>query len=171
MQRSVRFVTLILLVVPLLAACGSTGEEGITVENAWVRPAPMVGGNGGGFMVIKNTGAEDDALVSAEADFANVVEIHETYMIEEGEGMEDMGGQGEDEGMGESMEGMSEMMGMRPVSAIVVPAGGEIELKPGSYHVMFIDVQEVLEPDATVSITLNFESGKQMVIEAEVQAR
>ena len=166
MQRSARYITLILFMLPLLAACAGTAQEGLTVENAWVRPAPMVGGNGGGFMVIKNNGSEDDALVSAEADFANVVEIHETYMIEEGEGMEDMGG---DEG--EGMEGLSEMMGMRPVTSIAVPAGGEIELKPGSFHVMFIDVQEVLEPETTVSITLNFESGKQMVVEAVVQAR
>ena len=66
----------------------------------------------GGYMIIKNTGETADRLVSVSADFAGKSEIHEM-----------------------SMEG--DVMKMRPLAdGLEIPAGGEVVLKPGGYHVV-----------------------------------
>ena len=160
MKRS--WIVLLLVAVMGLTACGGQ-QEGIVVDDPWVRPSPMIAGNGAGYMVIENHTDSDDALVGAEADFADTVEIHETFSVEP----DDMEGMG-DEG---AAEDIPEMMGMRPVKTIAVPAGGEAALQPGGYHIMFIGVNEELEPGATVSVTLVFESGMRLDVEAEVRAQ
>jgi copper(I)-binding protein len=146
------------LALLVLTACGGGGEEGIVVEDAWARPSPMQAGNGAVYMVIRNTGAEDDALLAADTDVARTVEIHETFMME-AEGM----GEGDDE-----MDMAGEMMGMRPVQSIPVPAGGSATLEPGGLHVMLIEV-EPLEPGQMVNLTLTFEKAGTVVVEAEVR--
>lgn len=151
----------------------------ISVSGAWVRTPAMAGGNGAGYMIISNRTDSDDRLVAAEVDFANVVEIHETYMVEdEGEGMAmgggaegtpeggmDMGGEGEHEGME-----MGDVMGMRPVEGgLLIPAGQDAVLQRGGYHVMLIDVPQPPEVGSTVTITLIFESGLTLDVQAEVR--
>jgi copper(I)-binding protein len=131
----------------LLAGCGA--GEGITVDDAWVRPAPMPGGNGAGYMVIRNNGDDDDALVRADADFAEAVELHESMIMESDEG--------------------GEMAMMEPVSSIAVPAGDRAALEPGGYHVMLIGVEDSLEPGQMVTLSLTFENAGVVVVEAEVR--
>jgi copper(I)-binding protein len=144
-----------------LAACGGKPAEGITVQDAWVRPAPMVGGNGAAYMVITNGGTEDDALLGVSADFAERVEVHETFTTS----ADDMG---EDMGDMEGMEG-GEMMGMRPVESIAIPAGGSVSLEPGGYHVMLLGVQQMLDEGNTVNLTLTFQNAGQITVEAPVR--
>lgn len=141
-----------------LAACGGKPAEGITVQDAWVRPAPMVGGNGAAYMVITNGGAEDDALLGVSADFADRTEVHETFTTSADDTGEDMG----------DMEG-GEMMGMRPVESIAVPAGGSVTLEPGGYHVMLFGVQQVFDEGDTVTLTLTFQNAGQITVEAPVR--
>ena len=131
----------------LLAGCGA--RESIRVENAWVRPAPMPGGVGAAYMVIRNNGNDDDTLVLAEATFAEEVELHESMVMETEEG--------------------GEMAMMEPVSSIVVPAGDRAALEPGGYHIMLIGVEDTLEPGQTVTLTLTFENAGVVEIEAKVR--
>lgn len=150
-----------------LAACGGGAAEGITVQDAWVRPAPMVGGNGAAYMVIANGDAEDDTLIGASADFAERVEVHETFAAS----AEDMDADMDmDEGtdMGGDMEG-GDMMGMRPVERIVIPAGGSVALEPGGYHIMLFNVQEALAEGDSVTLTLTFEKAGEVTVEAPVR--
>ena len=98
---------LLVIASALLAGCGGGG---ISVKDAWVRNSPMMERAGAAYMVIENTGPAEDRLLSASADFAEKVELHET---------KDVGG----------------MMEMSPVEAIPVPANGSVELKPGGLHV------------------------------------
>lgn len=171
MKRVFLLMSLILVAVVALSACAAApaDEAGITVMDPWVRPAAMMGGNGAAFMTIINSTDADDRLVGAEADFANVVEVHESYMLEEGE-MGDMEGMGDgEEGEGGHMGGMSDVMGMRPVDGVDVPAGGEAVLQPGGYHVMLIDFNQELEVGSTATVTLIFESGTTLEVEAPVQ--
>jgi copper(I)-binding protein len=163
MKRS-PVVLLFGLVMLTLAACGG-GERGIVVEDAWVRPSPMEAGNGAVYMVIRNTGAEDDALLAADTDVAQTVEIHETYVME-AEGDAEMGDMGDN--MGDDMDMAGEMMGMRPVESVPVPAGGRVTLEPGGYHIMLINVEQ-LEPGQTIPITLTFEKAGTVEVEAEVR--
>ena len=73
-------------------------------------------GTGAVFMLLVNEGGEADRLVGGKTDVAKVVEIHETVM-----------------------EGDVMKMQMLP-DGLEVPARGEVLLKPGSYHVMLIDL-------------------------------
>ncbi len=136
-------------------------ESNIVIEDAWARPSPMgeMGGGmgegmqgtmaparGAAYMVIRNTGSEDDALIGASSDVAMTTEVHETYM-----------------------EG--DTMMMRRVERIDIPAGGEVVLEPGGYHVMFIDLKEPLEAGTTIEITLQFEKAGEIPVQAEVRER
>lgn len=143
-----------------LAACGGGAAEGITVQDAWVRPAPMVGGNGAAYMVIANGDAEDDTLIGASADFTERVEVHETLAAS----AEDM-----DADMDEGMDMGGDMMGMRPVERIVIPAGGSVALEPGGYHIMLFNVQEALAEGDSVTLTLTFEKAGEVTVEAPVR--
>jgi periplasmic copper chaperone A len=138
-------------------------ETPFLIVNPWIRPtvtekmatpeahamqmpqatAEMkMGGYGvtGAFMQIMNTGEEADKLVSASSDVAMMVEVHETTMI-------------------------NDMMQMRHVEdGIDIPAGEMIELKPGSYHIMLMNLNRDIVPGEAVLITLTFESGLEQTI-------
>jgi hypothetical protein len=159
MKRSLAALLFGLALLVLTACAG--GGRGIVVQDAWVRPSPLPGGNGAAYMVIRNTGAEDDALLSVQTDVAQTVEIHETFTME-GEGDQGMGDMGDDSDMA------GEMMGMRPVESIPVPAGGSATLEPGGYHVMLMGV-EPLQAGQKVTLTLTFEHAGTVQVEAEVR--
>lgn len=115
----------------------------LEVENAFLRASPMMADVGAGFMVIKNKGKEDDRLVSAAADISKTVELH-THVRD------------------------GDVMKMRRVDAINVPAGGEALLQPGGDHVMFIGLHKPLVKGETVKVTLTFAKGGTVVVDAPV---
>ena len=80
------------------------------------------------------------------ADVAGTVEIHETTIDE------------------------NNVMRMRPVEGIDIPAKGSVELKPGGYHIMLLNVKKALQPGDKLSLTLTFASGKNVTVEADVRA-
>jgi copper(I)-binding protein len=132
-----------------LVACGTTGPD-IQVEDVWSRPAATMGGgetggNGAVFLILLNRGGEADRLIAAQADVAEVVELHES-----------------------KMEG--DVMKMQPVEGgIEVPAKGEVELKPGGYHVMLIGLKQDLNEGDRFPVTLEFEKSGSLIVEAEVR--
>lgn len=100
------------------------------------------GTNSAVFMVIENTSDTDQRLISAASDVATVVEIHETTMVDG-------------------------TMRMRPVEGgIVVPANGSVELKPRGLHVMLIGLHQPLNEGDTIALTLTFESGVTVNLDA-----
>jgi copper(I)-binding protein len=120
---------------------------GITATGAWARTSPMVAEAGAAYMTLTNTSATDDALIGASvpATVAAMAEVHETSMGEGG------------------------MMSMKPVTSLPVPAGGTVELAPGGYHIMLLQLVEPLVAGTEIPITLTFaESGDVRVI-AEVR--
>ena len=152
-----------LLSLPILAACGSPSDAGLHVEDVWARPAMAGGemsgtqpaaamghsmaapGTGAVFMRLVNDGPEADRLLGGQTNVAGVVEIHETVL--EGEVMK---------------------MQMLP-DGLEVLAGDEVLLKPGSYHVMLIGIQDDLEVGERFSIDLQFEKAGTVTVEAEVR--
>ena len=59
---------------------------------------------------------------------------------------------------------------MRQVTdGIEVPAGGQIELKPGSYHIMLIGLKRDLQSGDTFDVTLVFENSDKLTVEALVR--
>ena len=151
----------------LLGACGSdssdttgpTAEPGITVEGAWARTSPMMASAGAAYMTL--TSSVDDRLtgVAVDAGIAATVELHETVMAGGMTGDTAGGMTGDTAGdMSGSMPVSTEpTMMMQPVDGIDLPAGTAVELKPGGYHVMLLDLVAPLEMGQTFTITLTFE--------------
>jgi copper(I)-binding protein len=106
---------------------------------ATIRP-----GNGAAYVTISNHGSEADALLSASTDVATTVELHETVHADG-------------------------KMIMRPVPRMEVPAGGKLEMKPGSYHIMLLGLKQDLKPEETITVSLSFEKAGQMSVEAPVK--
>ena len=134
--------TLSVLALPSYAA--DTAETALRIHAPYVRLAPPGAAATGAFMRIENAGATDRQLIKAESPAAKTVELH-THLNEGG------------------------MMKMRAVPFIAIKAGGQTELKPGSYHVMLIGMQQPLKDGDTVSLTLSFDDGSRQQIEAPVR--
>ncbi len=113
----------------LLALIAAPAWAQVTITDAWVRGTVPGQKATGAFMSI--TSATDVTLVSASSPAAKVVEIHEMTMD---------GG----------------VMKMRAVDKLALPAGKSVELKPGSYHVMLMDITQPLAAGQTVPVTLTF---------------
>jgi copper(I)-binding protein len=113
----------------VIAQSASVGP--IKIEQAYTR-ATMPGQQvAGGFMKIENKGGPADQLISASSPVAGEVQLHEM-----------------------SMEG--NVMKMRQVKDIAVPAGGSVELKPGGLHLMFMNIKAPLTSGETVPVKLKF---------------
>lgn len=134
-----KFIVAALLACAPVAVCAAELE----VSGAFLRASPKVANAGAGFLTIKNPNAEADTLVGAEADVSRTVELH-TH-IKDGD-----------------------VMRMRQVESIPVPAGGVAELKPGADHIMFIDLKKPLAEGQKVPVTLVFAKAGKKVVEMPV---
>ena len=173
LQRRTRLAALLvafLLAIPLLAACTGAGSGGgIKVTEPWARASSMMAAAGAAYMKIENTGSAADALVGAASPAAKTVEVHETVAMES-----EMPAASDGMGMESEMPAASDdmsggMMGMRPIARLEIPAGGSVELKPGSYHIMLIGLNQELKPGDKIEITLTFESAGEVKVTAEVR--
>jgi len=106
----------------------------VEVKDAWVRTAVPGQKATGAFMKI--TARDGARLVSAASAVAGVTEVHEMKMD-------------------------GDVMKMRAVEGgLELPAGKTVELKPGGFHVMLMDLKAALPKDSTVPITLVFKDAK-----------
>ena len=137
------------LFAALAAASLFTGtawaQASVKVENAWARPTVAGQAGGGGFLKISGAPA-GDKLVSATAAVSKTVELHR-------------------------MEMDGNVMRMRQVDFIEVPAGGVVELKPGGLHIMFIGLTKTLKAGETFPMTLKFEKAGEVKVDVKVQAQ
>jgi hypothetical protein len=181
MNRSIPARLATLLVVAVIAgACssgsgsGSASSGSIEISGAWARTSPMVAGAGAAYMVIKNTGSEADTLVAASSPAAKTAEVHETYVVEASPEASMDGGTGGMESPAASMgggmsSGSGAMMGMRKIDSLEIPANGSVELKPGSYHIMLLELVAPLKAGDKIDITLTFEKAGDVKVTADVK--
>ncbi len=134
-------VTLALMAVTAPVLAQNT----VKVEGAWARPTVQGQGAGGGFLKITG-GAAGDRLVSGSTTISKAVELHTM-----------------------SMDG--DVMRMRQVPAIEVPAGGMVELKPGGLHVMFMGLKQPLKAGDSFPLTLRFEKAGEVKVDVKVSAQ
>lgn len=136
------------LCIALVAAAGMAGaaHAQVEVKGAWVRGMVENQKATGAFMTI--TSQAPARLVAAQTSAAKVVEIHQT-----------------------TMEGG--VARMRPVQVVELPAGKAVELKPGGYHVMLMQLPRPLKEGETVALTLVVESkdGKRESIAVQAPVR
>ena len=100
----------------------------------------LEGRPGAVFLSIDNKGSAD-RLVAASSALSPRVELH-THTMD------------------------NDVMRMRPVEAIEIPAGTVTELKSGGYHIMMFDVKSMPEKGSTVPLTLTFENAGDVQIGA-----
>lgn len=118
-----------------VAAIASFAQAGdIAVIDPYIRLVPQGVPTTAAFMLIRNTGNADRKLLKIDSPIAKTVELHH-HINDNG------------------------VMRMRPVKEIELKAGGQVELKPGGYHVMLIDLRKVLEEGERVPMTLSFDNG------------
>ena len=136
-----------ILAAASMAILASTANAQVTVKDAWVRATVPQQQATGAFMQL--SAAKDSKLVSASSPLTPVVEVHEMAM-------------------------QDNVMRMRQIPAVELPAGKAVDLKPGGYHVMLLDLKQQVKEGDTVPITLVFEGkdGKResMEIKAPVRA-
>ena len=116
----------------------------IKIENAYVRATAPGQPAAGAFMKIDNSGAADQ-LVSASSPAAGEVQLHQM-----------------------SMEG--NVMKMGQVKDIAVPANGSVDLKPGGYHIMLMNIKAPLKAGDTVPVKLKFAKAGEVEVKLPVNA-
>jgi copper(I)-binding protein len=134
----------ILLAGGLVSALPAGAE--VTVTEAWIRGTVAAQKATGAFMKLKSS--ENARLVAAASPAANIVEVHEMAMKDN-------------------------VMTMRAVDAIELPAGKVVELKPGGYHVMLIDLVKPLAAGDKVPVQLTVVSkdGRKAILEVKAEVR
>lgn len=101
----------------------------------------------GAFLTIANMGSEDDVLVAVSSPISERGEVHEMKMD------------------GDTMK-MREL-----ADGLVIPAGESVELKPGGYHLMFMQLKEPLVEGEMVEMTLEFQNAGSITVPFAVMAK
>ncbi len=132
------------LVLPAMAQDYKIGSLEITTP--WSRATPPSARTGGGFMTITNKGTTADRLVTARSSVSDKVEIHEVQMD-------------------------GSVMRMRELAkGLEIPPGATVMLKPGGYHIMFMELKAPFAKDAKVPLTLVFEKAGSLDVQLNVEA-
>lgn len=145
--------------IALLAACGQqqsapetppvaeTQAPTIAIEivEPWAGQTPGGVDVSAGYLTIRNTTGADDQLVAVSSPRASRSEIHEMTMD------------------------ANNVMRMRPVTTLTIPAGGEALLQPGGQHLMFFGVTQPFTVGEEIPVQLTFANAG--VIDVNLQVR
>lgn len=137
---------IIATLLSLTASAWAQAPANVEVKDAWVRATVAQQKSTGAFMQL--TAVADTRVVQVSSPIAGVVEIHEMAMDKD-------------------------VMRMRAVPALPLPAGKTVELKPGGYHVMMMDLKGPVKAGDVVPVTLVLESkdGLRSTLEVKAVAR
>jgi copper(I)-binding protein len=125
-------------------ALGPAQAAGPKVEAPWARATVAAQRTGGAYLRIDNAAGAADRLIGASSAAAERVELHTM-----------------------SMQG--DVMRMRQVDAIDVPAGEAVELKPGGQHLMLVGLKAPLRDGETIAVELRFEKAGTMTVSVPVR--
>lgn len=140
-------LALVMLGAAAGAAVAQTYSVGaLKIEQPWVRATPGGAKVGGGYLTITNTGTEPDRLMGGALTQAGRFEVHE---------MRTEGG----------------VMQMREVrGGLEIGPGQTVELKPGGYHLMFMELREPFKQGERLKGQLRFEKAGTVEVEFKVEA-
>jgi copper(I)-binding protein len=131
------------LFAALWVCAAFTAHAQVEVSDAWVRATGQGQKATGVFMNL--TAQKATRLVGVKADLTASAEVHEMKMDKD-------------------------VMKMQAVKALDLPAGQTVALKPGSYHVMLMDLKAPVAEDSQVVLTLLFEDAAGVKTQKEVKA-
>ncbi|MDJ1159825.1 copper chaperone PCu(A)C [Chelatococcus sp. SYSU_G07232] len=118
----------------------------LTIDQPWSRATPAGAQVAGGFMTIRNAGPAEDRLIGGASEIAGRLEIHEMGVVDG-------------------------VMRMRPVEqGLAIKPGEAVELKPGSYHIMFFELKRQLKQGERFKGELQFEKAGTIPVEFAVES-
>src|SRR5512135_693406 len=117
--------------------------KSLTIVDPNARATPPGARSGGAYLTIQNHGKDNDELIGATSPIAASTELHTMRM-----------------------EG--DVMRMRAVTSIGIPAGSTMSLAPDGYHVMFVGLKKPLVAGKVVPLTLKFAKAGTIDVEVTV---
>ena len=138
----IKYAQTAIILIAILSSAGFAQTAVVKVEGAWARTSVPGQKGTGAFMQL--TASQTLKLVSASSPAAGVTEIHEMKM-------------------------QGDVMKMRAIAALDLPAGKAVQLSPGGYHVMLLDLKAPLAKDTVVPITLVFKDAAGKELRQEVK--
>jgi hypothetical protein len=141
--------TLVAMAIAVFLVSSAHAQEykagALVIDHPWTRATPKSATVAGGYLKITNTGSTPDRLIGGSADVARKLEVHEMSMA---------GG----------------VMKMRQLTnGVEIPAGATVELKPGSYHIMMMNLSHPLAKGDKVKGSLTFEKAGKVDVEFTVE--
>ena len=148
---------LLLSVLLILTACGKKSNDETSktpetntssvmeIKNAWMQPGSL-NRNSALFCEIVNNTDKQDTLYEVDSDMAKLVQIHESYKAE------------------------GDMMGMRQVDSVIVPAKSTVMFNPGGYHVMLIGLNSDMKIGSKGNAVFKFKNAGEVKVTGEVKA-
>lgn len=125
------------------SAAGDATVGDITIKAPWAR-ATVGAGAGAAFLTIDNAGNAPDRLIGASSPVSRTTELH-THIRD------------------------GEVMRMRRIDAIEVPANAVTALQPGGLHIMFMDLVEPLKAGGSFPLNLRFANAGEVGVSVEVK--
>lgn len=130
---------------PLFFLAASVQAADVEVTAPWARATVPAQKVTGAFMELKS--AKGATLVGVSSSVAGSVEVHEMKM-------------------------QGDMMKMREIPRLKLPAGQTVALKPGGYHIMLFGLKQQLQAGETVPIRLVIErGGKRETVDVSAEVR
>ncbi|HBV77899.1 MULTISPECIES: copper chaperone PCu(A)C [Vibrio] len=128
----------------LLISSSVMAHDGMKYDDPYARATPPNAVNSAIFMTIENHMASDRTLVTVATPAAEKSELH-------------------------TVERQGDLMKMRQVDGIKIPAHGEIQLMPGSFHIMLLNVNKPLVEDDSITLTLGYANGEKETLSVPVK--
>ena len=143
------FIRILCLIAATLLASAAWAQDyklgSLEISQPWTRATAPTAKAGGGFVTITNKGTTPDRLIAARSTTSAKAEIHEMKMD-------------------------GNVMRMRELDkGLEIPPGATVELKPGSYHLMLMDLKAPAKAGDTIKGTLVFEKAGKVDIEYTVR--
>ena len=139
-----------LLALSMLASTGALAQStqlgSLRISDAWARTTVPQQANGAAYVQIENTGKQADKLLRASSPAAQAVEMHAMTMDHD-------------------------IMRMRQLDDLALPAKGALAMKPGSgAHLMLIGLKQPLQAGQSLNLVLEFEKAGKVTISAKVKS-
>ncbi|MDH5484087.1 MAG: copper chaperone PCu(A)C [Gammaproteobacteria bacterium] len=111
----------------------------LQVKNAWIPEAPPVSQVLAAYMVLENRHDEDTKIIAIESPDFGSIEMHQSKEV----------------------DGIAKML---PQKTLTIPAQGQLELKPGSYHLMLFNPKRKLRDGDKVELKISLDRGSFSII-------
>lgn len=116
----------------------------IEVTGAWARPGAR-GQNSAAYLTLTNGTASVDTLLGASSSVSQKAQVHESYEDDSGK------------------------TGMRPAGNLIIDSGDKLNIAPGGYHIMLMNLKKDIAVGDSLDLTLNFQHAGQKTVRIPVK--